>query len=77
LDGYLRGRGVGRIIVCGLAADYCPYFTAADGAEKGYAVFYMSDLTFPVGSPPDSVENAVRDMQKKRVRFVKSRNIRS
>ncbi|MFO7965378.1 MAG: bifunctional nicotinamidase/pyrazinamidase [Desulfobacterales bacterium] len=77
LDGYLHNRGVKRIFICGLAADYCAYFTAADGAEKGYEVFYLSDLTYPVGSPPDSVEKAIEDMQNKGVLFVKSGNVRS
>ena len=77
LDGYLRGRGVERIFVCGLAADYCAYFTAADGAEKGYEVFYLSDLTYPVGSPPDSMEKAIADMRRKGVRFVRSAGIRT
>jgi len=77
LDGYLQHRNVRRIFVCGLAADYCVYYTAADGAEKGYHVLYLSDLTMPVGSPPDSMERAVEDMQDKGVRFVKSAAIRS
>ena len=75
LDGYLRSRGVRRIFVCGLAADYCTYFTAADGAEKGYDVVYLSDLTNPVGAPPDSMANALHDMQAKGVRFLKSDNL--
>lgn len=77
LDGYLKGRNVKRLFVCGLAADYCTYFTAADGAEKGYTVHYLSDLTNPVGSPPDSVKTAVQDMQSKGVRFVKSAAIQA
>lgn len=75
LDGYLRDRGVQRIFICGLAADYCACFTAVDGAEKGYQVFYLSDLTYPVGSPSDSMEKAVQNMQNKGVRFVKSGNL--
>jgi len=77
LDGYLRGRGVERIFVCGLAADYCAYFTAADGADKGYEVFYISDLTNPVGSPPDSMEKAIGNMRRKGVRFARSAGIRN
>lgn len=77
LDGYLKSRNVRRIFVCGLAADYCVYYTAADGAEKGYNVLYLSDLTMPVGSPPDSMERAVEDMRNKGVQFVKSTAIRS
>ena len=75
LDGYLRDRKVERVFVCGLAADYCVYFTAVDGAEKGYTVFYLSDLTNPVGSPPDSVEKAVDDMKRKGVNFLKSTDV--
>ncbi|MBI5885506.1 MAG: bifunctional nicotinamidase/pyrazinamidase [Deltaproteobacteria bacterium] len=76
LDGYLRGRNVKRVFVCGLAADYCVYFTAVDGAAKGYEVFFLSDLTSPVGSPQDSVKNAVNGMRQKGVRFLKSTGIR-
>jgi len=75
LDGYLRSRNVKRVFVCGLAADYCAYFTAADGAEKGYRVFYISDLTHPVGSPPDSVDKAIDDMQAKSVLFITSTSL--
>jgi nicotinamidase/pyrazinamidase len=77
LDGYLRGRGVQRLFVCGLAADYCVYFTAADGAEKGYTVFYLSDLTRAVGSPPGSLEKAREDLRRKGVRFLTSDSIRA
>jgi nicotinamidase/pyrazinamidase len=76
LDGYLRNRGVKRFFICGLAADYCVYFTAADGTTKGYEVIYLSDLTNPVGSPPDSMKNATNDMQRKGVRFLRSADIR-
>jgi nicotinamidase/pyrazinamidase len=77
LDGYLRSRNCKRIFVCGLAADYCVYFTAVDGAAKGYDVFYLSDLTNPVGSPPDSLKKAIDDMHEKGVRFIKSASIRN
>ncbi len=77
LDGYLRGRGVKRIFVCGLAADYCVYFTSADGADKGYKVFYLSDLTRPVGAPPDGLEKAYQSMRSKGVQFLNSANIRA
>ncbi|MBS1272074.1 MAG: Nicotinamidase [Candidatus Marinimicrobia bacterium] len=72
LDGYLQSRDISRIFVCGLALDYCVFFTAADGAGKGYEVQYITDLTMPVGSPEDSVSNALETMQEKGVEFVKS-----
>lgn len=36
LAGYLRDRGVTSIAVCGLAADYCVYFTAMDALQLGF-----------------------------------------
>lgn len=75
LDGYLRSRKVKRVFVCGLAADYCVYFTAVDAAVKGYAVFYLVDLTNPVNFPPDSLEKAIVDMRHKGVRFATAAGI--
>lgn len=36
LGGYLRDRGVLDVVVCGLAADYCVYFTAMDALLLGF-----------------------------------------
>lgn len=36
LGGYLRDRGVTAVSVCGLAADYCVYFTAMDALQLGF-----------------------------------------
>ena len=42
---YLKGRGVSSIYVCGLAADYCVYFTALDGFEMGFQSTIITDAT--------------------------------
>lgn len=36
LAGYLRDRGVTAVSVCGLAADYCVFFTAMDAMQLGF-----------------------------------------
>ncbi len=38
LDGYLRARGVARLLLVGLATDYCVAFSALDARRLGYAV---------------------------------------
>lgn len=76
LDGYLRARGVKRIFLCGLALDYCVFFTAADGAGLGYGVYVIMNLTRPVGSPADSISNALETMTEKGVHFMGSEEIR-
>jgi nicotinamidase/pyrazinamidase len=70
LDGYLKGRGVRRIYTCGLALDYCVFYTAVNGAAKGYQVCFIPDLTRPVGAPENSVSMALESMTAKGVRFI-------
>ncbi|MEC3881872.1 bifunctional nicotinamidase/pyrazinamidase [Parapedobacter sp. 10938] len=36
LAGYLHDRGITGVSVCGLAADYCVYFTAMDALQLGF-----------------------------------------
>jgi len=72
LDGYLRGRGVERIFLCGLALDYCVFYTASDGADRGYGICVIADLTRAVGSPAGSVEKAVSAMNGRGVVFLES-----
>lgn len=38
LDGYLRTRGVERLVMVGLALDFCVHYSAVDGAKLGYDV---------------------------------------
>jgi nicotinamidase/pyrazinamidase len=38
LDGYLRNRQIDRLVLAGLATDYCVAFSALDAASLGYNV---------------------------------------
>lgn len=42
---YLKGKGVKEIFVCGLAADYCVYFTALDGLVLEFEATILEDAT--------------------------------
>lgn len=43
LEGYLRGRGVTEVHICGLAADYCVWYTAKDAIELGFEATILLD----------------------------------
>lgn len=45
LGDFLKGRGVKEIFVCGLAADYCVYFTAKDALELGFTSAIIENAT--------------------------------
>lgn len=45
LAGYLKERKVDEVYVCGLAADYCVYYTAMDAIQSGFKTYYIEDAT--------------------------------
>ncbi len=75
LAGYLKDKGVKRTLIGGLAYDYCVYFTASDGAMKGFEVVIFPDLTQPVGAPEGSVDRASQDLKEKGVKFIPSAQV--
>ncbi len=45
LAGYLRERGMFRVVVVGLATDFCAGFTAIDAAQAGFDTMLVEDAT--------------------------------
>ncbi|MHA2269608.1 MAG: bifunctional nicotinamidase/pyrazinamidase [Promethearchaeota archaeon] len=74
LAGYLRSNEINRIFVCGLALDYCCYFTAMDGFDLGFSAFFIIDLTKGIDLPPGNVSASIANMKKKGIKFVNQRN---
>lgn len=44
LEGYLRTRGVEKLVMVGLATDFCVNYSAVDGAKLGFEVTVESGL---------------------------------
>jgi len=45
LAGYLRERGLKRLLLCGLATDFCVGWTAEDGVDAGFECIVIEDAT--------------------------------
>jgi nicotinamidase/pyrazinamidase len=43
LDGWLRSRGVQRVLLCGLAYDFCVAYSALDAARLGFETAVVED----------------------------------
>ena len=67
---YLNSKNIKRIFVCGLALDYCCYYTAMDGFDFGYEVYFLVDLTRGVDLPEGNIKNALESMKKKGIKFL-------
>ena len=45
LEGYLVKKEIKRLYLCGLAFDYCVFYSALDGINLGFDVYVFQDLT--------------------------------
>lgn len=48
LADYLKGRNIDAVDVCGLAADFCVYFTAVDALELGFKAAIIENAVKPI-----------------------------
>jgi nicotinamidase/pyrazinamidase len=63
LEGLLRDRGITRVLVCGLATDYCVNATAIDATRLGFETSVLTDLCMPVNLRAGDGQRAIEQMQ--------------
>ncbi len=63
LDGLLRGRAIRRVIVGGLATDYCVKATVLDAIALGYESCLLVDAIRPVELNPGDGDQALEAMK--------------
>jgi nicotinamidase/pyrazinamidase len=63
MDETLKKDGIKKLVVYGIATDYCVHATAVDGAAAGYKVIMINSLSR--GVAPDTSKKAVEDMKAK------------
>ncbi len=51
LGGWLKERGFGRLFLCGLATDFCVFWSAQDARALGYEVAVIEDACRGIGAP--------------------------
>jgi nicotinamidase/pyrazinamidase len=62
LDSLLRERGIERVVVLGLATDYCVRATALDAVDLGYDTTMVVDGARPVELEPGDGQRAIAEM---------------
>ena len=58
----LREKGIERLLICGLATDYCVKATVLDALKSGFSVVVVQDGCRAVNVCPDDGEKAFAEM---------------
>ncbi|RIJ34103.1 bifunctional nicotinamidase/pyrazinamidase [Pontibacter oryzae] len=70
---YLRGKGVTEVYLCGLAADYCVYFSAKDALDEGFKVYFIEDATRAIDQ--ENYKQAKTDLLQRGAHIIHSQSI--
>jgi len=75
LKGYLNSLKIKKIFICGLALDYCCYYTALDGLAFGFEVCFLVNLTRGIDLPPGNISKSLQYMKDKGIKFATKDNL--
>lgn len=70
LDGYLKAVGAARLFLCGLATDYCVFFSAMDAVDFGFTAFVILDACRGIDVPDNNIDRSIAEMKKKGIRII-------
>jgi nicotinamidase/pyrazinamidase len=73
---YLNSEKIKRIFVCGLALDYCCYYTAMDGFDFGYKVYFLVELTRGVDLPEGNIKRVIENLRNSGIKFVNNKSFK-
>lgn len=75
LEYYLKGLGTEAVYVCGLATDFCVFYSVMDSVKIGFETTLIIDAARGVDFPEGSVEKAVSNMRSAGVNVAKSEEV--
>jgi nicotinamidase/pyrazinamidase len=72
LHGYLNALSIKDIFLCGLATDYCVYYSAIDSMAYGFNTSVLLDACRGIDNPEGNIDNAIKDMKNNNIRIMNS-----
>ncbi|MEW6041238.1 MAG: nicotinamidase [Elusimicrobiota bacterium] len=70
---YLKGLKIKDVFFCGLATDYCVYFSAVDARKFGFKSYVILEACRGVNVPQGNIKKAILTMQKQGVKIIEKR----
>ncbi len=72
---WLNGLGIKKVYICGLALDYCVYYSACDSVKYGFETYVILDATRGVDVPKGNIDKAVQHMKSLGIKLIDSNQI--
>lgn len=72
LEGYLKNFNVKHTYLCGLALDYCVFYSAMDSKRLGFETYVIIDATRGIDSPEGNIDKVLREMKESDIKIIKS-----
>jgi nicotinamidase/pyrazinamidase len=72
LHGYLNALKVKAICLCGLATDYCVYYSAMDAVKYGFITSVLINACKGINVPEGSIDKCIKDMKGAGIKVIKT-----
>ncbi len=76
LEYYLKGLNIKKVFVCGLATDYCVFYTAMDARLLGFETFVIDDASRGVDFPPGNLNQSKDKMLSAGIKIIDSKRLK-
>lgn len=75
LTGLLKGLKIENVFICGVATDYCCFFSAMDAKKEGFNTYFILDLTKGIDFPKGNLDKTVESMKNANIHIISSNQI--
>jgi nicotinamidase/pyrazinamidase len=75
LEPCLKGLGVRRVYLAGLAQDICVYYSAQDALRLGFGVTLIEDAACALDEPPGTAARRMRELEEAGMRRARSADL--
>ena len=75
LEGLLRVLGIKETYLCGLALDYCVFYSAMDAKQLGFETYVVIDATKGIDSPKANIDKSLAIMKEAGIKIVESKDL--
>ena len=71
LTDLLKSKRIKNVYVCGLALDYCCFYTAMDAKSEGFDVYFIENLTKGIDVPENNIQISLDTMISAGINIIK------